>query len=234
MDLILKFMTLKFVETNPTFHLKCFETLQHLLHFLEAENLSLSDYEANVFLPIFLSKTGDNKETVRGLVRSIMRSISLVYPASKILPFLFASLNSKNSRVRSECLDEMAGLLHRHGMGVVNPQKVMPPIAKLVGERDASVRSAAINVLLQAYLALGDLEALYKLTGPLPTKEKALLEERVKRAKPQAGPSNVPEAMEIDTPRKDREIRDVEMVWANHPLLHAFSLLFFSFFFFFG
>ena len=74
----------------------------------------------------------------------------------------------------------MANLIQRHGMNVIpSPQRVFPLIAKQMGERDATVRNSAINVVLQAYLIVGDLDLLYKYLGPMSTKDKALLDEKV-------------------------------------------------------
>jgi len=129
---------------------------------------------------MFLPKSGDNKESIRNIVRSITRQFCSVYPASKLFTFLLANLNSKNSRTRAEGMDEMANLIQRHGMNVIpSPQRVFPLIAKQMGERDATVRNSAINVVLQAYLIVGDLDLLYKYLGPMSTKDKALLDEKV-------------------------------------------------------
>jgi cytoskeleton-associated protein 5 len=41
-----------------------------------------------------------------------------VYPASKLFLHVMKGLESKNSRTRTECLDEIASLLQRNGMNV--------------------------------------------------------------------------------------------------------------------
>lgn len=41
------------------------------------------------------------------------------------------------------------------------------------------MRSAAINVVVQTYLIVGDAETLYKHLGQIPPKDKSLIEEKV-------------------------------------------------------
>ena len=182
-DLLLKYTTLRLCDTNTTLHLKCFELIQHLLTALEHTNYHISEYEASVFLPTFLTKTGDNKESVRVIVRAILKQFCSIYPVSKMFGHLLGGLNSKNSRTRAECLEEMATLIQRHGMGIFAPAKVFPLVAKQIADRENSVRSAAINVVVQSYFILGDAETLYKHLGQIPPKDKSLLDEKLKRAK---------------------------------------------------
>lgn len=181
-DLLLKYTTLRLCDSNPTLHLKCFELIQHLLTVLERDNYHISEYEASVFLPVFLTKTGDNKEIIRTTVRNILKQFCSIYPASKMFGHLLGGLNSKNARTRAECMEEMALLIQRHGMSIFSPQKIFPQIAKQIADRDASVRSAAINVVLQAYFIVGDAEVIYKHLGQLTPKDKSLIEEKVRGA----------------------------------------------------
>merc|ERR1719266_1733857 len=53
-------------------------------------------------------------------------------------------------------------------------------MAKQIGDRDNSVRNAALNAITETYFQEG--EKLYKLIGNLPDKDMAMLEERIKRA----------------------------------------------------
>lgn len=123
-DLLLKYTTLKLCDINTTIHLKCFDLIQHLLTVLEQMGYHVSEYEASAFLPVFLTKTGDNKEAVRVIVKSILKQFCFLYPASKMFVHLLGGLNSKNARTRAECLEEMALLIQRHGVAIFSPQKV--------------------------------------------------------------------------------------------------------------
>ena len=130
---------------------------------------------------------------MRSRIRAILRSLCDLYLPSKLFNYIQEiGLKSKNSRTRSESLDELGGLIQRYGVNVCVPTKSFPVIAVHIGDRDSSVRNAAINALLQAYL-LTD-EIVFKQIGRLSEKDKSMLQEKFRRAKPPPAPE--PEAEE--------------------------------------
>lgn len=124
---------------------------------------------------------GDGKETMRIKIHAIFRQVCRIYPASKIFTFFMDGLKNKNSRTRSECLEELAKLLSRNGLSVLQPTRHLPAIGALISDRDSHVRSAALNVLVQANVLMGP-AALQKYLQGLATKDLDLLDERIKRA----------------------------------------------------
>ena len=89
-------------------------------------------------------------------------------------------IKSKNAKVRSECLDELATLIQRNGISVCStPSKVFPSIAAQIADRDASVRNAAMLVITQTYQVIG--ETVYKYIGKIPDKDRSLLDEKIRR-----------------------------------------------------
>jgi cytoskeleton-associated protein 5 len=132
-------------------------------------------------------KVGDSKETIRQRVRAIMRQICRVYPASKFFGYLVTALASKNVRTRSECLEELGSLVQRNGLSVCNPAKILPSIASNIADRDSTVRTAAINVVIQFHSILGD--ATFKYIGKLSDKDRSFLDEKLKRSKISSSPS---------------------------------------------
>lgn len=124
---------------------------------------------------------GDGKEVLRTKIHSIFRQICRIYPASKIFAFFIDGLKNKNSRTRSECLDELAKLLSRNGLSVLQPSRHLPAIGTLISDRDSQVRNAALNVLVQANQLMGP-AALQKYLHGLSSKDLDLLDERLKRA----------------------------------------------------
>ena len=57
MDLLLRWVTLHFFETNTTVNLKCLEFLQAAFKMLTRDgNYRMTDYEANTFLPYLVTK----------------------------------------------------------------------------------------------------------------------------------------------------------------------------------
>ncbi|MED6287548.1 Cytoskeleton associated protein 5 [Characodon lateralis] len=127
-----------------------------------------------------------------------------VYPASKLFPFLMEGTKSKNSKQRAECLEELGCLIEGYGMNVCQPTpaKCLKEIAVHIGDRDTSVRNAALNTVVAVYNVCGD--QVYKLIGNLSEKDMSMLEERIKRSakKTPAAPSkqSAPEKTQREHP----------------------------------
>ncbi|TPX36658.1 hypothetical protein SmJEL517_g01345 [Synchytrium microbalum] len=204
-DLILKYLTIRFFDTNTTILLKCLDLLENLVALLDEHGYRLTDYEAASFMPFFINKVGDPKEAMRVRIRNSMRQICRIYPASKMFSYLMKGLESKNVRVRTECLEELGILIQRNGMGVCNTSKVLPPIAAQISDRDASVRNAALGTITQCYLLVGD--AVFKHIGKIPDKDRSLLDEKIKRmpvdaasARPRASETTAPDRVSTAEP----------------------------------
>ncbi|XP_072242822.1 cytoskeleton-associated protein 5 isoform X2 [Leuresthes tenuis] len=182
LDLILKWFTLRFFDTNTTVLMKVLEYLKLLFTMLNRENYHLTEYEANSFVPYLILKVGESKDVVRKDVRAILTMLCKVYPASKVFPFLMEGTKSKNSKQRAECLEELGCLIEGYGMNVCQPTpaKSLKEIAVHIGDRDTSVRNAALNTVVAVYNVCG--EQVYKLIGNLSEKDMSMLEERIKRS----------------------------------------------------
>ncbi|XP_062405946.1 cytoskeleton-associated protein 5-like isoform X3 [Sardina pilchardus] len=182
LDLILKWFTLRFFDTNTSVLMKALEYLKLLFTTLSARDYHLSDHEATGFIPYLMLKVGEPKDVVRKDVRAIMGMLCKVYPSSKLFPFLMDGTKSKNSKQRAECLEELGSLISSFGMYVCGQagNKSLKEIAVHIGDRDTSVRNAALNAVVTAYNACG--EQVYKLIGNLSEKDMSMLEERIKRS----------------------------------------------------
>ncbi|XP_041131706.1 cytoskeleton-associated protein 5-like isoform X3 [Polyodon spathula] len=190
LDLILKWFTLRFFDTNTSVLMKALEYLKMLFTMLSRENYHLNEHEASSFIPYLVLKVGESKDVVRKDVRVLLSMMCKVYPASKVFTFLMDGTKSKNSKQRAECLEELGCLIESYGMHVCQPTaaKALKEIAVHIGDRDNSVRNAALNTVVVAYNACGD--QVFKLIGNLSEKEMSMLEERIKRSakKPAAAP----------------------------------------------
>ncbi|XP_059917164.1 cytoskeleton-associated protein 5 isoform X3 [Gadus macrocephalus] len=182
LDLILKWFTLRFFDTNTTVLMKVLEYLKLLFAMLSAQGFHLSEYEASSFVPYLILKMGESKDGVRKDVRTILTLLCKVYPAAKVFPLLMDGTKSKNSKQRSECLEELGLLIEGNGLTVCQPTpaKCLKEIAVHIGDRDTSVRNAALNTVVAVYNVCG--EQVYKLIGNLSEKEMSMLEERIKRS----------------------------------------------------
>lgn len=193
LDLILKWISLRFYDTNPSVLLKGLDYLNVVMQMLISNEYDLTETEGSSFLPHLLIKLGDPKDAVRNGVRSLFRQICLTYPYTKVFACIMDGLKSKNARQRTECLDELSYLIETYGMGACQPsaQIALKEIARHIADRDNSVRSAALNCVVQAYFIVED--KVYRLIGQLSEKDLSMLDERIKRAKKtRKVPSEVP------------------------------------------
>lgn len=183
LDLVLKWISLRFYDTNPSVLLKGLEYLNSVVKMLIDCNYSLTETEGNSFLPHLLIKIGDPKDAVRNSVHHLFRQICLVFPYTKVFACIMDGLKSKNARQRTECLDELGYLIETYNMSTCQPtpQIALKEIAKHIADRDNSVRNAALNCVVQAYFIVD--ERIYKLIGQLSEKDLSMLDERIKRAK---------------------------------------------------
>uniref|UniRef100_A0A8C5MTL3 Cytoskeleton associated protein 5 n=1 Tax=Leptobrachium leishanense TaxID=445787 RepID=A0A8C5MTL3_9ANUR len=182
LDLVLKWFTLRFFDTNTSILMKCLEYLKLLFSMLSQDEYHMTELEANSFIPYLLLKVGESKDLVRKDVRAILTKMCQVYPASKMFVFVMEGIKSKNSKQRAECLEELGCLVESYGMNVCQPSaaKALKEIAVHIGDRDTSVRNAALNTIVAVYNVHG--EQVFKLIGNLSEKDMSMLEERIKRA----------------------------------------------------
>ena len=112
-----------------------------------------------------LFQVGDPKDNVRKAIRIILKSICKVYPSQKLFPFIVDGLKSKNAKQRTECLEEIGSLIDIYGINVCQPSpaQAMKVVAQQIGDRDNSVRSAALNTVVIGHGILG--ETIYKYLG---------------------------------------------------------------------
>ncbi|VDK33159.1 unnamed protein product [Taenia asiatica] len=182
LDLILRWMVLRFFETSPAFLSRGLEYIHKVFSRMSDAGQQLTEYEASAFLPYLVMKVGDSKESIRKDVRAIFRAITGIYPPEKLYPHLVGGLKSKTNKARQECLEEIGSMIEHFGLNVCQPSPAasLKVIAAQISDRDSGVRTAALNALVCAY-AIVD-EPLWKMLGQLPEKERSMLEERIKRA----------------------------------------------------
>lgn len=153
LDLILKWATFRFFETNPTVLLKTLEYLNEVFAALADDSYSLHDIEAVSFIPYLVNKVGDPKDQMRNNIRTMFKRLRLVYPVSKLCPYILEGVKAKNAKQRTECLDDVGGMIRDYGINVLQPSPAvsMKEMAKQIADRDTTVRNAALNALTEAY-----------------------------------------------------------------------------------
>jgi hypothetical protein len=179
-DLILRWLTLRFFETNPTVILKAIDYMSALFSMLSNKSYHLVDYEAYAFIPYFIGKLGDRQDSIRKGFRQIIKQLQQIYSPVKVFNYLIGGLTSKNSRQRTECLEELGQMIETLGLNSFSPATNLKEIAKQIGDRDNGVRNAALNTVTVAYQIVGD--QVYKFIGKINEKELSMLDERIKRS----------------------------------------------------
>lgn len=181
LDLVLRWMTLRFFETSPAFLSRGLEYILKVFSRMSDAGQHLTEYEASAFLPYLVMKVGDSKENIRKDVRAIFRVTTSIYPPEKLYVYLVGGLKSKVNKARQECLEEIGSMIEHFGLNVCQPSPAasLKVLAAQISDRDSGVRTAALNALVCAY-AIVD-EPLWKMLGQLPEKERSMLEERIKR-----------------------------------------------------
>ncbi|NXB93753.1 CKAP5 protein, partial [Vidua chalybeata] len=204
LDLILKWLTLRFFDTNTSVLMKALEYLKLLFNLLSQEEYHLTENEASSFIPYLILKVGEPKDVIRKDVRAILNRMCLIYPASKMFPFIMEGTKSKNSKQRAECLEELGCLVESYGMNVCQPTpgKALKEMATHIGDRDNTVRNAALNTIVTVYNVHGD--QVFKLIGNLSEKDMSMLEERIKRSAKR--PSSAPVRQAEEKPQRTQNI----------------------------
>nr|XP_054761945.1 cytoskeleton-associated protein 5-like isoform X1 [Lytechinus pictus] len=211
LDVLLKWVSLRFFDTNTSVLVKVLEFLRSTFTMLSSMDYSLLDQRLNSFIPYLILKIGDPKENVRKDVKAVIKLLTKLYPASKMFGFLMDGLKSKNARQRTECLDELGILIELYGLNVCQPSppKALKEVASQIADRDNNVRSAALNTLVQVYSIVG--EDVYKYIGNLNEKEMSLLEERIKRSgKKPAPPKTAPAPAQKNAEEKTAQRPDAK------------------------
>lgn len=183
LDLILKWISLRLHDPNPTVSLQALVYLKVVLQMLATREYNCTEGECNCFLPQLLTKLGDPKDSVRYSVRMIFRQICLTYPYSMVFVCFMDGLKSKSTCQRTECLDELTHLIETYGLSAFRPtpQSALKEITRHISDRDQSVRNAALNFCARAHYLFED--GIYKMIGKLSQKDRTMLDERIQRAK---------------------------------------------------
>ncbi|EGT60198.1 hypothetical protein CAEBREN_31790 [Caenorhabditis brenneri] len=179
-DLLLKWCTLRFFETNPAALIKVLEFCRVLVELTRDTETPMANEELTAFVPYLLLKTGEPKENMRTAVRDIVNVLTDIVGPLKMTPMLLDALKSKNARQRSECLLVIESYISTAGISPLKSLTVEKIVAPFVADKDVNVRNAAINVLVACFKFEGD--QMWKAAGRMADKDKSLVEERIKRS----------------------------------------------------
>ncbi|KAG6931921.1 cytoskeleton associated protein 5 [Chelydra serpentina] len=196
LDLVLKWLTLRFFDNNTWVLTKSLEYLKLLFALLSRERYQLTEHEAASFLPYLVLKMGETKEVLLREVHAVLKRVCLVYPARKMFHFIMEGARSKNTKQQAGCLAELGYLVRAYGMEVCQPSpgKAFKAISAFIGDQNNAIRSAALNVIVTAHRVHG--EGVLKLIGNLSEKHMRMLEESMEQAATGPAASPAKEATE--------------------------------------
>jgi cytoskeleton-associated protein 5 len=84
---------------------------------------------------------------VRNRSQKVLQSLPRIYAYSRIFAlFLEHGLKAKVAKTRQGSLEELASILKKAGIGATDPSKSFPIIGKMISDKDANVRRAALSV----------------------------------------------------------------------------------------
>ncbi|CAH8468603.1 unnamed protein product [Schistosoma mattheei] len=94
-DIILRWIVLRFFETNPVVLGRCMDYLTKLFVFMSESGANLSEHEGGSFLPYLVMKVGEPKDIIRQNIRGILKLVVNLYPPSRLFTFLTNGTKAK-------------------------------------------------------------------------------------------------------------------------------------------
>lgn len=161
-----------------------------LLAKLASESYQLHEVEAAIFLPTLIQESGHQKARFRDKFREMLHLVLQITTADKLVPFLLAGLNEKNTRSHVECLIILQEIAKDCGYAVLS-KKGLRDIALCLDSSDKDVREHALTVLLQVHSKCEDLDQVIKLCQIRKQKSIDLLEARLRHLPSSLGVSKM-------------------------------------------
>lgn len=191
-DLYFKYVAIRLLDsTNITLIMKCFDLLEHVCKILDLMDYQMMEYEANCIFPYLLPKLGDSKESIRSRVHSILVIITRIFPTTKLVQQYYLEMikNSKNTRLKTELLEEIALCIERmEGIHMIShpSSKLLSVVANaFITEKDLNVRQSAFKVLATTLTCSNDenmnIPNILKNCGKLNPKDATIIEEKLKK-----------------------------------------------------
>ncbi|KAG0602469.1 hypothetical protein M758_10G016500 [Ceratodon purpureus] len=178
LDVIFRWISIRFAESNTTCLLKVIDFLFDLVEGLKGEAYMFSEFEGNILFPCLVEKSGHNIEKVRERIRELTRLLCSIYPAPKVFGYMVDGLKSKNNRTRIECVENIEFMIEQCGIEIVGSTKALQSIAALTVERDGDIRKASLAALATAYKILG--EDIWRYVGKITSAQKGVMDEKFK------------------------------------------------------
>lgn len=150
LDLILKWLTLKFLNINTLLVLKAIDYMLELFRFLKSVNYTLLDYEADCILPYLIRKLSDPRLLVRQSIHHVLVLITDIYDPLKLLNHLLRAAKTVNVHLNLEVLEHIGILIKTYGLERFNPPVLIETLLNQMMENNMEVCVTAMEVLALA------------------------------------------------------------------------------------
>ena len=149
LDLIIRWLFIRLFDNINLQSLKeLVDYVGNLVNILEAEKYVLLPFEAQVLIPALIERLGIINITLKNIIAKIIIKAGTIYPAAGIVVMLLHGLNSKNPKVRIECLEVMAGIAQVYGSATFSPKDIKF-FGKLLTHQDVNIKNATMNLLVE-------------------------------------------------------------------------------------
>ena len=177
MDLIFQWMCVGICGGNMQLLLKILDLLGCFLVLMKERDYVPTDYEMGIIFPCLVEKSGHNQDRIRQTYRELMKNLCQIYGVRQSSPLILQGLNLKNFRTRSVCLDVIELLIKENGSEACTP-RIVKEVALLVGERDSTLRNAALNLIIKIFHIVGD--EVFKGLSHVPDQARSIIDSKIK------------------------------------------------------
>ena len=170
MDLIFKWAFVKIVErSNTALEKEILTMIEELIEFLCQDDTGhqLWEFECAVLVPLLTERTGSNNSAIKDKAKSILKRMitqEKVIPHKDIFAFLMQGLSSKNTKTKSESMEEIHYFLTLYKTEFIS-DKETKAIIKLVENNDKALRNNTLNACAEIYRSTG--EPFWKMADKL-------------------------------------------------------------------
>lgn len=181
LDLFFRWCVLRIVEQNTQVLVKMLDMLSCIVEAMLEQGHRMSELESKILLPALVEKCGHNQDRIKNDFKEAIRKCALIFPPQKVVMFVKDGLESKNNRSRVLCAELIGSLIDQHGPSLYRGPKqtdLLGMVARLVSERDNTLRGAALVTLEVVYSIEAD--GIWKHIGKLTDQQRSLIEERFK------------------------------------------------------
>ena len=177
LDLIIRWVFIRLYDNSNMQSLKeIFDYLSSLINTLEAEKYTLLPFEAQVLVPALIERLGITNTVLKNSAAKIILKCGAVYSPAGLVIMLLHGLNSKNPKVRLECLELMLGLAQLYGPQIFST-KDTKFFGKLLNHQDPNIKNSAMNLL--AEIGRSSNEGFLQLLSDVPSKVLEQLQDKI-------------------------------------------------------